>query len=97
MCKTGKKLTMQRVFLKKKAGEEQSSTASSSFQRTSAAALGDRIGASDGHVYNSSNQTSSRPLDGDTLMDTSSEPGLGVGTAEDPGPIPMSTTSDLAH
>lgn len=85
---------MQRVFLKKRAGEEQhppSSTATSS-QRTSAAAVGDRTGTSDGHI-----SSSSTPLDGDMHMDTSSAPGLGVGTEEDPGPIPMLMSSDLAH
>ena len=92
MCKTGKKLTAQRVFLKKRAGEEQhppSSTATSS-QSTSAVAVGNET---DGHV-----SCSSTPLDGDVhnnIMDTSSAPGLGVGTEEDPGPVPMSTSSDL--
>ena len=86
---------MQRIFLKKREGEEQhppSSTATSS-QRTSAATVGDRTSTSDGHVSNSST-----PLDGDMHnMDTSAAPGLGTGTEEDPGPIPMSTSSDLAH
>ena len=96
LCKTGKKLTVQRVFLKKRAGEEQhppSSTATSSFQRTSTAADGDGTSESDGHVYSSS----SRSVDGDSvmLMDTSSEPGLGVGTDRDLSPIPMSTASEL--
>lgn len=92
MCKTGKKLTMQRVFLKKRGGNEEQPTSSAVSSPHGSSVAG-------GTTSVDASTTSTAVRCDDNSMDTSSAPALGTETVTigDLSSIPMSSTSDSAQ